>query len=279
MKFAKTDADKNKYMLLQEAYIDTAYNLDSTSANVLISKGWVHRAKTREYNRIGEYDYIDRELNDAFVSYKRAEEINGNLFWVKESFADFYLLRGLINLSVRYYSQAIDINPLNSGYYIWRGVANLRIKEYDEAEVNFNKALEIEPNHVDALFNLTQMLIALKRYDEAEKLLVQREKIYPNQETKWEHALIYASKGQIEKALTTYEDKNIILYSLLGMKDEAISMMTDWSEQRLLQKSSRYYFLKNHPFYDNIRSDPRFQDILTKHKKLYEENLVKYGNY
>ncbi len=171
MKLAKIDADKNKYMLLQEAYIDTAYKLDSMSANVLIAKGWVHRAKAREYKRVGEYDKIEHELDEAFYSYKRAKEINGNHFWVKESFADFYGVRGLINLSVRYYSEAIEINPLNSGSYVWRGAANFRIGEYDRAEVDFKKALEIEPNHFDALFNLTQMLIAMKRYDEAEKLL------------------------------------------------------------------------------------------------------------
>ncbi len=62
MKNAKTEDDKIKYMMLQEVYIDTAYNLDSTSANVLIAKGWIHRAKTREYNRLGEYDKIKGEL-------------------------------------------------------------------------------------------------------------------------------------------------------------------------------------------------------------------------
>jgi TolB-like protein/serine/threonine protein kinase/Tfp pilus assembly protein PilF len=278
MKISKTDADKNKYMLLQETYIGTAYELDSTSANVLIAKGWIHRAKARDYNRLGEYDKIERELNEAFISYKIAKEMNGNLFWVNESIADFYLLRGLINLTVRYYSQAIEINPLNSGSYVWRGVANFRIKEYDKAEIDFNKALEIESNHSDALYNLTQLMIAMKRYDEAEKLLIQREKVYPSQKTNWEQALIYASNGQKEKALETYEDKSILLYSLLVMTDEAMSMVPQWSENRLIQKSSRYYFLKNHPFYDNIRTDPRFQEILTKHKKIYEENLSKYGD-
>jgi serine/threonine protein kinase/TolB-like protein len=278
MKQAKTDAEKNRYMSLQEAYIDTAYKLNSTSANVLIAKGWVHRAKTREYYRLGDNDKVERELNEAFNSYKRAKEINGNLFWLKESLADFYLLRGLINLAVRYNSQAIEINPLNSGSYVWRGVANFRLKEYEKAEIDFNKALEIEPNHIDALFNLTQLLIALKRYDEAEKLLIQRKKIYPNQTIDWEHALIYASKGQKEKALETYDDKSILLYSLLGMKDEAMSMVPQWSENRLRQKSSRYYFLKNHPFYNNIRSGPRFQEILAEHKKIYEENLTNYGD-
>ncbi len=29
---------------------------------------------------------------------------------------------------------------------------------------------------------------------------------------------------------------------------------------------------------EKIRSDPRFQEILAKHKELYEENLAKYGD-
>jgi len=217
-------------------------------------------------------------LDEAFINYKKAKEINGNLFSVNESIADFYLVRGLMNLSTRYYSQAIEINPLNSGSYVWRGVTNFRVKEYDKAEINFKKALEIEPSHIDALYNLTQLLIALKRYDEAEKLLMQREKIYPNQKTNWEHALIYASMGQKEKALDTYRDKSVLLFSLLGMTDEAVNIVTDWSKSRLLQKSSRYYFLKNHPFYDNIRSDPRFQEILEEHMRIYEKNLANYGD-
>ena len=30
--------------------------------------------------------------------------------------------------------------------------------------------------------------------------------------------------------------------------------------------------------YDEFRDDPRFIDILEKHKELYEENLEKYGD-
>ena len=178
---------------------------------------------------------------------------------------------------MQFYTQAIEINPLNSGSYVWRGVANFRIKFYKEAEVDFKKALEIEPNHSDALYNLTQLLIALKRYDEAENVLAQREKVYPDLATNWERALIYASKGEKDKALETYKDKSVILYSLLGMADEALEIGVEWSISRLKEKSSRYYFLNNHPFYDNLRSDPRFQQILNEHKKLYEENLTKYG--
>jgi hypothetical protein len=62
------------------------------------------------------------------------------------------------------------------------------------------------------------------------------------------------------------------------MKDEAIDHLNTIYEQDKEHKRSRYLSFKNNPFYDNLRSDPRFQEILAKHKKLYEENLAKYGD-
>ena len=66
MKIARSDAEKSNYMMLQEVFIDSAYHLDSTSANVLVAKGWIHRAKTREFSRTSKYDLISDELNNAF---------------------------------------------------------------------------------------------------------------------------------------------------------------------------------------------------------------------
>jgi len=39
-----------------------------------------------------------------------------------------------------------------------------------------------------------------------------------------------------------------------------------------------YLYLKLHPRFDFLRSDPRFQKILTQRKEQYEENLAKYGD-
>jgi len=67
-------------------------------------------------------------------------------------------------------------------------------------------------------------------------------------------------------------------YEIKQFKDE-LKRMNDLTDKRWSQvEESRYIELKNNPFLNNLRSDARFQHILTKHKALYEKNLAKYGD-
>ena len=109
------------------------------------------------------------------------------------------------------------------------------------------------------------------------------EELYPDQDNNYYRALIFASKGQKEKALNTYNTSAINprdnpLFSLLGMNEEALIRLSQQSDRQLNRQRSNFLSLKYNPYNDNIRSDPRFQEILAKHKELYEENLAKYGD-
>ena len=84
----------------------------------------------------------------------------------------------------------------------------MNIGEYAQAETAYRKGLEINPKHWDCLSEYSELLIRMKRYEEAEEILQQMEKNYPDKNTNWWHALIYASKGDKEKALNTYKDKS-----------------------------------------------------------------------
>ena len=39
-----------------------------------------------------------------------------------------------------------------------------------------------------------------------------------------------------------------------------------------------YLEFMNNPLFNFLHSDPRFHEILAKHKEVYEENLAKYGD-
>ena len=39
-----------------------------------------------------------------------------------------------------------------------------------------------------------------------------------------------------------------------------------------------YLFLSTSPHFDNLRDDPRFEEILNKQKMKHEENLRKFGD-
>ena len=62
------------------------------------------------------------------------------------------------------------------------------------------------------------------------------------------------------------------------MKNEFFQKFAENSEELLKSEASWYLFFKIHPFFRDVRDNPRFQEILAKHKELYEENLRKYGD-
>ena len=93
--------------------------------------------------------------------------------------------------------------------------------------------------------------------------------------SKRQKAILLAARGEKKKALALGVESSQV-YSLLGMKDNAIKIL-----QKLLKRNEdayEYLYLRNNPHYDNLRDDPRFQKIVENSKKIYEERLKKYGD-
>ena len=85
--------------------------------------------------------------------------------------------------------------------------------------------------------------------------------------------MLYAARGEKEKALAIYKPPSSTIYSLLGMKDEAIKRLKEYTKE---SKRPQYLDLKHNPFFDNLRDDPRFQKIVKKEKQKYEDLIKKY---
>ena len=69
----------------------------------------------------------------------------------------------------------------------------------------------------------------------------------------------------------------IILYSLLGKKDEALALMQDLQDEEGKNITrSRYLSYKNLTWYDTLQEDERFQKILEVEKERYQIILEKY---
>lgn len=117
----------------------------------------------------------------------------------------------------------------------------------------------------------------MKRYDKAEEILARGEKTNPNADwVRKYRAILAAIKGEKEKALGLY--KNSEVYSLLGMKDEAFGELNKEIRGSLPYPYIFYQDLIHNPFYDQLRRDTRFKIMLEREKKLYEDNLNKYGH-
>jgi serine/threonine protein kinase/tetratricopeptide (TPR) repeat protein len=253
---------------------EEAYELNPNLAEANAAKGWV---------------YFNKGDNDkAYQYFKRALEINPESATINFLTGGFYYSIGLYNQAIKYHTQAIERDPLYLWNYIQIANCYMYMGETEKAEIYINKGLEIEPGDINLYLAKVRNYICQKKYIEAEKTLALAEKIDPEFRLITRHrAWIHGIKGEKEKALELIKDAPSYsydvtsIYSLLGMKDEAIKHIKEGIQRGKEVKMHYFYsypILINIPCYDNLRDDPRFKKIVKKEKKKYEEKLKKYGN-
>jgi tetratricopeptide (TPR) repeat protein len=156
-------------------------------------------------------------------------------------------------------------------------VCYLNTGEFEKAAFYFEKYFEIAPTMLMFPGRPISLYIKMRKYEKVEDLIARTEKIRPNYwGVFYGKALLLAAKGEKEKALAFW--KNSEVYSLLGMKDEAIQHLNQEIRQSVRYPYLFYLYLLNNSFYENLRDDPRFKEIVNNEKKLYEEYLEKYGD-
>jgi tetratricopeptide (TPR) repeat protein len=163
------------------------------------------------------------------------------------------------------------------GYPCLKPKRSYVLKEFKKAENSIEKALEFEPDNFWSLVDKCLLYIMKEKIDEAEKLLGRVEKINPGYSIiPYYKSIIFALKGDKNRALAL--KKNGLIYALLNMKDKAIKYIEDQANKDYEHYQYSYLLLKNSPFYDNLRDDARFEEIVRKQKHKYEERLKKFGD-
>jgi tetratricopeptide (TPR) repeat protein len=224
---------------------------------------WVHYMK-------GDYDA-------AYKSYKKALSINSNVSSVVYLIARLFRQIGLFRKAIKHCSRAAELDPFILHYYSLLARCFMDIGEVEKAEIAIGKAYEIEPDNIWVILDKSLLLIKMRKYNEAEEMLTKAERLYPRFPTTQRHkALVYAARGEKDKALTLW--KNGAVYSLSGMKDEAIQYIEEEIQKDYERHDCSYISLLNSPFYHSLRDDSRFQEILKKAELKYQERLHRFGD-
>ena len=263
-----------KNLKLQEKYIQIAYHLDSLSSDILSRKSFFYSNKNKPENE--------------FIYLKKSLVIDPNHYSSNLQMGIFLRNYGLPNHAIKYFNKAAELNPVDTWVYGARGWAYTNAGKFDKAEYDYQRALEISSNDYWSLILYINFLIMMNRFEEAKSLFSKFEIAYPNEvSVKYYEALLSAMQGDSLNAIKLLEQNRvrlwdrIILYCALDDRKEALSSLDETLQKQksiLVDPSSRFMELNHLPWFDNLRSDPRFQEILEKHKELYEENLRKYGN-
>jgi Flp pilus assembly protein TadD len=150
----------------------------------------------------------------------------------------------------------------------------LRAGHEEEAISQAKKALDFEPNFWVAHLHLGWAYLSQKRYVEATQEFENATQLAPESYVpQTALALIFALRGDHTKAyaiareLESRRSERFVplssiaqIYSALGDKERALDLL----EKALKESEHIRLNLKDDPFFDNLRSEPRFREILRR---------------
>ncbi|HSZ03109.1 MAG TPA: protein kinase [Terriglobales bacterium] len=218
--------------------------------------------------------FDERNWSGAEQALRRAIELNPNYPWGHAHWSDWLLARGRYEEAITETQIAIELDPLSAALTFKLGQKLLYLRDYDRCLETLKKTLELDPNFVWAHAFLAQVYAWKGAYEES---LAVCEKVASllggNSYSRALRGLILAMSGQTDEARTTLNELKawprldpIALvaiadaYSFLGDRDEALELL----EAAYRERAHQLIFLGLRPTFDNIRSDPRFADLLRR---------------
>ena len=116
--------------------------------------------------------------------------------------------KGNYGEAIRYFTKAIDLNPMDAEAYYSRGTAYSHKGQYDQAISDFNKALEINPNDAKAYYNRGIAYEDKGQHVEAVSDFRKALEIDPNNprylEAYINREIVYYEDGQYDQAISDY---------------------------------------------------------------------------
>ncbi len=211
------------------------------------------------------------QWNDAEVEYKRALQLNPNDSAAHLGYASWLMCQGHMDEALAWSRRARELDPLGvTG--VTTGLILFHARRYDESIRELRSVLAVRPDHAAALWLLGFALIENHQPAEAIPLL-QKAASGSGQSPGVIGGLVraYAKAGQRTEALRVLNELKrrqktgyvpaaafVDAYLALGERDQAFA----WFERAYQEQAGFLQWLKVHPFFDPVRDDPRFKDLL-----------------
>jgi tetratricopeptide (TPR) repeat protein len=210
---------------------------------------------------------------DAEKDYRRALELNPNDTSAHEGFALWLLWQGRLEEAIASARRGRELDPLSisGGAVAW---ILFQSRRYEEAIKESRSALAVQPDNASDLFTLGFALIANNQADEA-ILALEHVAAISNRSPAVLGILVraYAHAGRRSDALqllaelkkrqeSGYIPAGAFVNAYLGLDqtEQAFGAL----EQAYKEQSNILQFLKVHPYFDPLRGDPRFADLVRR---------------
>jgi TolB-like protein/Tfp pilus assembly protein PilF len=218
--------------------------------------------------------YFEWDWNGAEKAFRRAIELNANYAWAHYTHAPFLGLLGRHAEAIHESRRALELDPVSLLINSILGLAYCYARQFENAEEQFRKTLELDPNFAFAHWLLGGFCLApMGRYDEGIAELQKAIALAPN--VVLPIGLLgysYGKTGKRDGALRVLDELEELskrryvtpmgrALTYLGLGDE---LMFDAMEQAYQLRALSLIYMNVMPHWDEVRAHPRFQDIIRR---------------
>jgi serine/threonine protein kinase/Flp pilus assembly protein TadD len=192
-----------------------------------------HHAYGRFLASMGRVDEARAELN-------RAQELDPLSLVIQSNVGMISYFAGQYDNALEQLQKVLELDPKFPVPYWGIGMCYEQLKKYPDALVQFQKGIELSGRGANGIASLAHAYGLAGQDAEAQKILAElRERSKTKYVSSYQFAVIYLGLGQNERAISALEDAYRERSTLLG-------------------------YLKMDPRFAPIRSDPRFQNLLSR---------------
>ncbi|HEY8204809.1 MAG TPA: protein kinase [Pyrinomonadaceae bacterium] len=217
--------------------------------------------------------YYDWDWDGAAQEYRRAIELNPNYPTAHHGYAYYLISMGRTEEAIAEIKRAQELDPLSLIINTDHGEFYYFARRPDEAIEQLHKALDLDSSFVRGHFLLARAYAQKGQCNEAIEEFQKAKNLEDTVERLGGLAQGYASCGRrdearrvlnqlLELSKQQYVSPHWIAstYAGLGQKDEAFA----WLDKAVERRFGPLIYLKVNPIWDNLRSDSRFQTLLTR---------------
>jgi TolB-like protein/DNA-binding winged helix-turn-helix (wHTH) protein/Flp pilus assembly protein TadD len=211
--------------------------------------------------------------SEAEAEYKRALELEPNNFSAHHGYASWLLCQGRTDEALSWARRARELDPLGgSGVSI--GWILYHARRYPEAIQELRSVVGVQPDDAMAHWFLGFVLIDARQPEQAIPELEKAASLSDHSSAVLGVLIrAYAAAGRRNDAFRLlaelkkreqagYVPSGAFINAYLGLGDYDQAFV--WFERAYQEQSNIMQFLKVHPFFDPVRNDPRFVDLVRR---------------
>ena len=212
-----------------------------------------------DFNYFWNFTEAMEEIRKALALDPNSAYAHGVYCWILAS-------RGQTQQGLAECRRAVELDPLSSLNNFALADEYFLAREYQQAIEQATKTLEIEPNNPQALATLGKTYAQLGNYKAAMEQWVKIERLGGHEARANELMEIFKKQGYTGYLRKTAKDNDAegdyylsaSSYAMLGEKDAAFAALEKGFARRVVVD------INIDPRFDNLRSDPRFADLLRR---------------